>query len=247
MRLVPAFSAVVALGLALPAYAQDGADRARLDDFALPTDSAGPRIEQLGDRAESLTSLSPPAADHELVVPGLAQADRTPVTQISRPGQDTPAQQLSGRGESRQLAAGSVSSSGDSRPRASGPIGGSDRCDPQLETEQFEQCLRVLEQRAAEFDAPEAPKLSAEQVLLAERGYVDRRLGATSSDLRLRRAADDPNAESASNQELASIYLDRARTQGQPAPTQEDPRLDEARLAEVLQGLQIDVPGATAP
>ena len=58
-------------------------------------------------------------------------------------------------------------------------------------------------------------------------------------------AAGDPDAESASNQELASIYLDRTRTQ---APSvQEEAALDEARLAEVLHRLQIDVPTTTAP
>lgn len=248
MRLALALSAVVALGLASPAYAQDGVDKTRLDEFAIPvSDAAGPPIEQLGDRADSLTPLSQPAADHEVAVPGPAPAERAPVAQISRPGQDTPAQQLSERGEARQLAAGAVSSSSDSRPRATGPIGGSDRCDPQLESERFEECLRVLELRAAEFSAPEAPKLSAEQVLLAERGSDSERLASRSSDLRLKLAAGDPDAEIASNQELASIYLDRARAEGQPVPAPEGPPTDEAKLAEVLQGLQIDLSGVTAP
>src|SRR5690606_123917 len=228
-----ALSAVVALGLASPAYAQDGVDKTRLDEFAIPvSDAAGPPIEQLGDRADSLTPLSQPAADHEVAVPGPAPAERAPVAQISRPGQDTPAQQLSERGEARQLAAGAVSSSSDSRPRATGPIGGSDRCDPQLESERFEECLRVLERRAAEFSAPEAPKLSAERVLLAERGSDSERLASRSSDLGLKLAAGDPDAEIASNQELASIYLDRARAEGHPIPAPEGSPTDEAKLAE---------------
>ena len=233
------------LSLALPAAAQDEADKVRLDDFALPVDAAGPRIEQLGNRTESLAPAVLPASDRELAIPGPPAAARSPVTQLSQPGEAGRPQQLSERGETRELAAGSVSSPEDSRPRASAPLGGRDRCDPQLESEQLEHCLRVIEQRAAEFSAPEPPQLSAEQVLLAERGDDGERLAATSSDLRLRLAAGDPDAESASNQELASIYLDRTRTQ---APSvQEEAALDEARLAEVLHRLQIDVPTTTAP
>ena len=244
MKLAAAFSALLALGLAVPASAQDEADKARLDDFAVPvSDASGPRIEQLGDRAEALTPLSQPASDHQLVVPGPAPADRAPVTQLSRPGETTPAQQLSERGESRQLAAGSVSSSADSRPRASAPLGGSDRCDPQLEGERLEECLRVLELRAEEFSAPEAPKLSAEQVLLAERGPGAERVAAQSSDLRLKLAAGDPDAEISSNQELASIYLDRARVQTPPPDDRAVPV--DPRLAEILQGLQIELPPTT--
>lgn len=239
--------AVALLGLVLPAAAQDDADKVRLDDFDLPAAPAGPRIEQLGDGTESLRRAPPLIADHELSIPGPPAADRSPVSQLTQPGESGRSQQLSERGESRELATGSVSSPGDSRPQASAPLGGSDRCDPQLETEKFESCLRVLEQRATEFDAPEAPRLSAEQVLLAERGYSDERLAATSSDMRLRLAAGNPNAERASNQELASIYLDPSRAQGRPGPEPDDPRLDEAKLAEVLQGLQIELPGSGAP
>ena len=238
-------AAVALFALASPAGAQDGGDKARLDDFALPRDQAAPRVEQLGGAGSALPAAETPAGDRGVTIPGPPQVERAPVPQLSRPGEIAPAAQLSDRGESRELAAGSVSSHGDSRPQASAPILGSDSCDPQLDTEQRERCLRILERRAAEFSAPEAPRLSAEQVLLAERGDDGERLAATSSDLRLRLAAGDPDAESASNQELASIYLDRTRTQ---APSvQEEAALDEARLAEVLHRLQIDVPTTTAP
>ena len=133
------------------------------------------------------------------------------MTQLSQTGETAPAQQVGSRGESRQLAAGSVSTPGDSRPQASAPLAGSDSCDPQLDTEQRERCLRIIERRAAEFSAPEAPQLSAEQALLAQRGDTEELLASQSSGLRLRLASGDPDPDLESNQELASIYLDRGQ------------------------------------
>lgn len=65
-----------------------------------------------------------------------------------------------------------------------------------------------------------------------------------SSDLRLRLASGDPDPEHDSNQELASIYLDGGRTQPQPGITDEPAEADDATMAEMLEGLQIDMPGA---
>ena len=237
-------AAAALFALASPAGAQDGGDKARLDDFALPRDQAAPRVEQLGGAGSGLTAAETPAGDRGVTIPGPPQVERAPVPQLSRPGEIAPAAQLSDRGESRELAAGSVSSHGDSRPQASAPILGSDSCDPQLDTEQRERCLRILERRAAEFSAPEAPRLSAEQVLLAERGDGDDRLASASSSLRLRlAAASDPDAELETNQELASIYLGRTPPQAQPAAPEDATALDDASLVQVLEGLQIDVPG----
>jgi len=241
MRPAARLAAAVSLGLAVPAGAQDDADKTRLDDFALPQEQAGARIEQLDTAAPSLPAAQTGAGDRELTIPGPPAADRTPVAQLSRSGETAPAQQVADRGESRDLVAGSVSSTGDSRPQASAPLAGSDSCDRQLDTEQLERCLRILETRAAEFSAPEAPRLSAEQALLAANGDDGDRLAARSSDMRLRLAAGDPDADISSNQELASIYLDRT---AQPqAPGAEQPAEVDPSLAEVLQTLQIDVAG----
>jgi len=248
MRSAVVLAAVFAAGVGVPAGGQEDVSKARLDDFAVSVDdAAGPRIEQLGDRTQSLPPAGQPAGDRELAIPGPASADRSPVRQLTQPGEAGRSQQLSDPEESRQLAAGSVSSAEDSRPRATGPLGGADRCDPQLGTEELARCQQILERRAAEFDAPEAPRLSAEQVLLAERGGHDERLASRSSDLRLRLAAGDPDAEITSNQELASIYLDHPSTQGPPASTEEPTVPDEGKLVEILQGLQIDVLGGAAP
>lgn len=248
MRSIAVLAVVLLAATGLPAWGQDDAAKARLDDFAVSTDDvAGPRIEQLGDQAQSLPQAGQQTGDRELAIPGPPPGDRSPVTQLTDPGEAGRSQQLSERAESRQLASGSVSSAEDSRPRAAGPLGGADRCDPQLESEQLARCQQILERRAAEFDAPEPPRLSAEQVLLAERGANDERLASRSSDLRLKLAAGDPDAEITSNQELASIYLDRSSIQGRPSTAEEPTVPDEAKLIEILQGLQIDVPGGGAP
>ena len=236
-------AAAAALGGALPASAQESGDRARLDDFALPQDDAALRVEQLdgGDRA-----IAPPESstgDRELAIPGPPQVERAPVTQLSQPGQTAPAQQLSERSDSRQLAAGSVSTISDSRPQAGAPLAGNDRCDRQLDREELEQCLRILERRAAEFDAPEAPRLSAEQALLAARGDDDEFLATSSSDLRVRLAADDPDADIASNQELASILIDRRTEALASAEAAAAEQPDDATLAQILETLQIQGPG----
>jgi hypothetical protein len=231
-------AALLALGIAVPAGAQEAADKTRLDEFDLPQDGSDPGIEQLGNAAEVLpTSVAP--SDRQLAVPGPPEVARAPVAQLSRPGEGGSAPQVSDRQESRDLASGSVSSSTDSRPQGATALAGYDRCDPQLEPERLARCRRVLELRAAEFNAAEAPKLSAEQALLAQRGDSAEQFAATSSRLRLRFAsAEDPNAEMQSNQELASIYL-KGPAPTAPAPPPQD--ADAASLAEVLSGLQIDV------
>ena len=245
MRLAATILAGLTLALSGPLAAQDGGDKTQLDDFALPAASGEEVVEQLGARERSLATAGSAPGDREVDVPGPAAAARVPMPQLSQPRQPAPTVQLSDQRQSRQLASGSVSSPGDSRPQASAALGGTDRCDPQLETPQLEECRRVIERRAAEFDAPEAPQLSAEQVLLAQRGDEAQRL-VPSSDMRLRLAAEDPDADRTSNQELASIYLDRQTQPPAGRPAQPEAALVEA-LAEVLQGLQITLPPAAAP
>ena len=119
MKSAARLAAILTLALALPALAQQDSDKARLDDFALPQDQAGPRIEQLGAAAQSLPAAESSESDRQLAIPGPPAVERAPVAQLSQPGGSAPAQQVSDRGESRELAAGSVSSTGDSRPQAS--------------------------------------------------------------------------------------------------------------------------------
>jgi hypothetical protein len=237
---------LAALGLAAaPACAQEGGDRARLDEFAVPRGDAGAAIEQI-DRGNQAIGAEPAVpSDRQLTVPGPAAAPRQPVSQLSRSDERGATRQLSDTTQSREVAAGSVSSSDDSRPQPAAALAGSDRCDPQAESAQTG-CARILERRAAEFAATEAPRLSAEQVLLAESEEDEDALAASSSRVRLRLASNDnPDADLQSNQELAAIYLRRANAQ--PQQPQESEQAEDARLAQILQTLQISVPGGAAP
>ena len=240
-------ASAVALGLAAPAWAQGLGDRARLDDFAVPQAQAGSSIEQIGQAAEVIRAEAATPNDRQLTVPGPAAMPRQPLSQLSLPDEGGATRQLSETGQSRDLAAGSVSSSRDSRPQPTAALAGSDRCDPQAEADPAD-CARILERRAAEFDAVEPPRLSAEQVLLAESDAGEDRLGASSSRARVRLASsNDPDADLQSNQELAAIYLRRADTAPREPEDSGTAGIDDARLAEVLQTLQISMPGAPTP
>lgn len=244
-RALLASAAVLALGA--PAWAQEAGDRARLDDFAVPHAQIGSSIEQIGQVADSIGPESTIPSDRQLTVPGPAAMPRVPVPQLSGPDDGGPTRQLSDANQSRDVAAGSVSSSRDSRPQPTAALAGSDRCDPQADTAQAD-CARILERRAAEFDAVEPPRLSAEQVLLAASDGGEDRLAASSSRARVRLASTgDPDADLQSNQEVAAIYLRRTETAPREPEDSGSATLDDARLAEVLQTLQILVPGGSAP
>jgi hypothetical protein len=239
-------ASALALGLAVPALAQESSDRARLDDFAVPQVETGPAIEQVDEGASRIGLEQGTANDRQLTVPGPARPAREPLSQLSRPDEGGTTRQLSDPAQSRDVAAGSVSSSRDSRPQPTAALAGTDRCDPQAGSEQPD-CARILERRAAEFAAAEPPRLSAEQVLLAESSEDEGALAASSSRVRLRLASSDhPDADLQSNQELAAIYLRRASEQPQQQPEQSAPA-DDSALAQVLQTLQIDVAGPSAP
>jgi hypothetical protein len=226
--------ASILLAAAAPAMAQD---RARLDDFALPASDQATAVEQLPSAGPL-----PPAQrrDRSLAVPAPPSAAPRPVEQLTKAGtEDVTPNQLASGAPSRTLAPAAVSSSADSRLQGVQRIGGRDRCDPRLDEARRADCLRILELRAAEFQATEAPQLSAEQKLLAEEQRKDER-HAPSSALRLRLASsDDPDAELSSNQESAAIYLagEGAPASGPPGlPT--EPGIPNGELIEALQAVQ---------
>lgn len=238
--------ACMALGLAASAGAQVGGDKARLDDFAVPRGEAGPAIEQVAAGSSRIAAEQAASSDRQLTVPGPALPAREPLPQVSQADEGGATRQVSDAAQSRNVAPSAVSSSHDSRPQPTAALAGEDRCDPQGEAERSE-CARILERRAAEFQAAEPPRLSAEQVLLAASEEDADSLAASSSRVRLRLAsADDPDADLQSNQELAAIYLRRTAAEAQQ-PEASEPTEDAAGLAEVLQALQIGVPGSSAP
>jgi hypothetical protein len=245
MRTGAVLASVLALGLAAPAWAQDG-DRARLDDFAVPHVAVGAGIEQVDGAASRIAAEQATPSDRGLAVPGPAAPAREPLAQLSQRAEGGATRQLSDTSQSREVASGSVSTSQDSRPQPAAAIAGSDRCDPQAAAPQPE-CARILERRAAEFAAAEPPRLSAEQVLLAASEEDEDALAANSSRVRLRLASsNNPDADLQSNQELAAIYLRRASAEQQQQPDDSEPT-EDAGIAEVLQSLQISLPGSTAP
>lgn len=235
-------------GASAPAWAQTQANPARLDDFAVAAAADDPsHVEQLGP-AEDRVRGSPAPLERTILRPQAAGSPGTTLPQISTQGQAPEPTQLSKVGASLDETPAAVSSPADSRPQAVAHLGGHDRCDPQLAGEELARCQKILELRAQEFNAPAPPELSPEQRLLAEQRADDdhnRRSAAT----RLRLASrDEPDADLASNQELAALYLARQQAPSAVAkPPEEEQPVADATLAQILQGLQVQTGGATPP
>jgi hypothetical protein len=223
--------------LAVPGQAQDRSDEVRLDDFALPQAPVARTVDQLS--SGDVSRLPAQHVDRTLAHPPKPDAAASMPSQLSATGAGGAVTQLPSTRESRLSLGTSVSNTADSAPGSVVRIGGRDRCDPQLTQKFYAECLRILELRSSEFSAPEAPVLSAEQKLLVEQRQREEGLAEMSTALRLRYAtASQPDADLASNQELASIYL----ADPTPAPTEpvEDPKTPD--LGEVLQNLGFQTP-----
>ena len=127
-----------------------------------------------------------------------------------------------------------------------------ENCDPQnlqpnRSADEVERCRRILELRAAEFDAPAAPVLSAEQRIVVEQQRRDAGQGLDTPDMTNRALGQANDAESRSGQELASLVL--SPTDGDPAVpprTPEKPALDTS-LSDLLQALVVQLGGQPRP
>ncbi len=227
---------IMAVSAAGPALGQDQADPVRLDDFALPAAAKPLPVEQL-TKGDNLPAPQQDA-DRTLAAPPLSEPTGAMPAQLSAPGAGGTITQLAGTGQSRTALTGSIADPKDRPPGAVTRIGGHDRCDPQSVQAVYAECLRILELRSAEFSAPEAPKLSAEQRLLAEQRQGDETMTASSA-LRLRLATvAQPDAELASNQELASVYLKEPEN----PVVEQAPEPEPSAYAELLQGLGLPPP-----
>lgn len=230
----------LALAYAAGSLAQDRSEPARLDDFALPKAAdEQPRLEQLTTRDPA--PLPVQTVDRSLARPAESEKSGTMPAQLSSTGGGGAMTQLGTTRESRPTQADAVSSTKDSAPGTVTRIGGQDRCDPQLAQRFYAECLRVLELRSAEFDAPQPATLSAEQRLLAEQRPREESLTGSSAALRLRYAtAMQPDADLESNQELAAIYLDtpvpETAIEPEEAPLEPD-------VGAILQGVGIETIG----
>ncbi len=242
MRIGVASLILLGVSLAAPAAAQD--ERARIDDFAIAAEQATQpgELEQVGTPGESLRP-EVQLNDHRVFV-SQQPSPKGPVPQLSNAGEaPTPAQ--IGPAEKATTLVRDISNRGESRPTAIQHIAGADRCDPQLERSRFEECQRILERRAAEFSAPQPPKLSAEERLLAEQNSEDRAMLAEHGDVRVRYAAQgQPDAGLRSNQELAALVLEGPPS-GLPPSAPAQPATEA--LADLLESISIQMQGAPVP
>lgn len=233
-----------------PAVAQDPADKARLDDFALPSADRSTGVQQLSTGPRAVPAQ--PKGDRDVSVPR-PPAPGGPLVQVA-PSEDTilpvqrdPAQARSARGVS------DLSARRDSAPGGVTALAGRDACDPQhraaiRDPAEAERCRRILELRSAEFDAPAPPVLSAEQRIIAEQQRRDiGQGGLTTPDMTARALARATDAESRSSQELAAVVLaspSADQTAASPAP--ERPEADTG-LSDLLQALVVQLGGQPSP
>lgn len=224
-----------------PALAQD---RVRLDEFAPPPTVPTIGIDQLPAAAPVVVEQVP---DRSVAIPELPEALPAPIDQLPTTDESLAQQQLTGPETSRRVAPWAVSSAADSKPGAAQRIGGRDRCDPQaLHGAEQVECLRILELRATEFPAAEAPVMSAEERIVAAQDAREREMLA-SPGLRVRFAGeDDPNAELPANQEIASLYFERDAGANPSAPNgvEAQPSIPPG---DVMEALQSALPGFIQP
>lgn len=240
----------VSMALAQENSTQDGTNKARLEEFALPTADRSIGVQQLS--SESREVPPQPVGDRDVSGPRAAAptgplVQVTPAGEAIRPVQRDPAQARSARGVS------DLSARVDSAPGAVAVLSGNDACDPQnrpalLDAVMAESCRRILELRAAEFDAPAPPVLSAEQRIIVEQQRRNTgQEGLKTDDMTARALARASDPDSRSSQELASLVLPPPNG-GQPAPpvTPDSPATD-AGLSELLQSLVVQLGAPPSP
>lgn len=236
----PALAALLIIA-ASPGMAQDGESRTRLDDFAVGPGDGSLSVEQVPPGTETVQPL-PQARDRAIAsVPRGGRPSLRP-DQLSIDDESAAPAQLSEGANPTGPIPSAGSSAADSRPQGVTRLAGSDRCDPQLPERDLLRCLRILEMRAQEFNAPAPPQLSAEESLLAAQQSDEERAMARSSDIRLRLVSmQNPDADLGSNQELASIYLDRSIPAAAAPPREELPE-EAASLADILMSVTQGAP-----
>lgn len=223
-----------ALGLiGATASAQDNAAKARLDEFAAPASAPGITAEQVSVPPASDTVTVNQKVDRVIDGAQAARTGRTSATeQVEEPTPYAPVRQVAPLGDRGAQAAEPLSQREQGRPQGTERLAGADRCDPQARTaEAIALCKRIIELRAREYSAPEAPRLSAEQELLARQSPSS---GGTLANL----AGNDrapTNADDRAAQELGFFALsDSAQT---PPPAEEQPV--DGDLNDALRGVLV--------
>jgi hypothetical protein len=201
-----AFAGLLVVAAAFPAAAQEGNTRVRLDDFAVAPGDGSLRVEQVSRDAEAGVA-EPQVRDRSIVGSPAPRRSSLGPDQLSS-GEDIPVQtQLSDGSDPTGPIPTAGSTAADSRPQGVTRLAGSDRCDPQLPDRDLGRCLKILELRAEDFNAPVPPQLSAEQSLLGSQSDDERVAFRASGDRLGFATVQDPDANLDSNQELASIFL----------------------------------------
>lgn len=225
-----------AFGLAgTTAPAQDNADKARLDEFAAPTSAKGITAEQVSSPSATGTVAVDQRVDRSIGSAQSAPANRASTAeQVAPPVPYAPVRQVSPAGDRQAQAAAPLSRREEGRPQGTERLDGADRCDPQARSvEAIALCKRVIELRAREYSATEAPRLSAEQELLARQSS-----SSTEALANLDAIERAPtNADERAAQELGFLTLsDRAQA---PAPEEEPPT--DSGLSEALKGILVQM------
>ena len=228
------------------ASGQDAHERVHLDGFDVPQQPVARQseIDQL-DMSIAAASRAIPDQGRTVIVQNVSQKVEGSITQLSQSDEGAPPAQLSEAGQFRDTGLAAISDSSQSRPRGDNSVEGVDRCEQQPGQPLATQCAQILERRANEFAATEAPVMSPEQVLLAEHADEAGVLAQQSSDFRLALARGDPRAELLSNQELASISLAQGVNDGPRSVSAEEAPLDQ--MAEILEAIQIGINAGPLP
>ena len=217
--------------------------RVELEEFAVPNEASNARaIGQISDTQADRVGSGPGASDRDVILPQDRTGQDVAVTQVPRQAGDVVPPQVSRNGaEARRVDPAALSSPEQSAPGGVTRLSGRDRCDPQADQSLYRACVRVIERRSAEFGAPSAPVLSAEEALLAQRRADDEDPATLTLEQRIRRASQSvPDAELSTNQELASLVL--PGTAGVPTdPVQGDTTLGTEEVDAVLRAIGINV------
>lgn len=239
--------ALVLLAVASSAEGQINDRRVELEEFAVPEetqvdDVRGQAIGQITDVQADRVGKDLRTADRNVILPQDRRAHDVGVAQVPRSADDVASLQISGSDGGRSVDPGDLSSPDQSAPGDVTRLSGRDRCDPQADQSLYRACLRILERRSAEFKAPSAPALSAEEALLAQRRADDEDPATLTLEQRIRRASQNtPDAELSSNQEIASLIL--PNTFGSPGePLQQETSLRAEEVDAVLKAIGITVP-----
>lgn len=209
MKIAAAFC-ILAAAWCAPTLAQVNSEKARLDDFAVAPAEEKVGVGQVTAEAASVTVEQ--RVERSIVTPPAMQTssrnERT--EQLGKKDDKGPVVQLAPVGERVTTAAAPLSRREDGRPTGAERIAGTDRCDPQVGSAQVRaECRRILELRAAEFSATEAPRLSAEQELLARQ--TPRSGTSLATDFTVDRADKSLfDADERNSQELGFITLNQS-------------------------------------